>query len=196
MGFSIGSKGGSFKDVSVGLHPARCAGVVDIGTQHGPYGAKKQMIVFWDIMDEFTDDGRPLRLSKFYAANTHPESTFSKDLMSWRGKPFTAEEKDNFEPFNIIGAKCQLNVVLNKNNRTTVDKVLNASKVDIPESTQPQLRFSIEDYLDGKHSIDELPEWIQNFVKKSDELTGQSAPSGAVKAEQSVYESKEDDVPF
>jgi hypothetical protein len=147
-------------------------------------------------MDEFTDDGRPLRLSKFYSASTHPESTFAKDLLSWRGKPFTPEEQANFEPFNIIGAKCQLNIVLNKNERTSVDKVLNASKVDVPESTQPQLRFSVEDYLDGKHSIDDVPEWVQNFINKSEELTGHSAPAGKVTSEASVYESEEEDVPF
>lgn len=197
MSFTINAAVSSFKDVSVGIHPARCAGVVEIGTHISEYmGEKKQrhqMVVLWDILDEATDDGRPLRISKFYTVSTHPESNFAKDLVSWRGRPFTDEEQAAFEPYNIVGAPCQLNIVTGNNGKSKIDSVLNAKGVSIAESDQPQLRFSIGELKDGKVSIDDIPEWLQKFVNKSLEM--QDTESSPAKTAD-LTPDPEDEIPF
>lgn len=197
MSFTITTNSGSFKDVSVGIHPARCAGVVEIGTHINEYmgesKSRHQMVVLWDIMDEEADDGRPLRISKFYTVSTHPESNFAKDLISWRGRPFTEEEQAAFEPYNIVGAPCQLNIVTGNNGKSKIDSVLNAKGLTIAESDQPQLRFSIGELKDGLVKLEDIPEWLQKFVSKSLEMKDEPA-TPATPAAPAIPE--EDKIPF
>jgi len=196
MSFTITGGSSNFKDVSVGIHPARCAGVVEIGTHLNEYmgDTKKrhQMVVLWDVMDETTDDERPLRISKFYTVSTHPESNFAKDLVSWRGRTFTDEEQAAFEPYNIVGAPCQLNIVTGNNGKSKIDSVLNAKGVKIAESDQPQLRFSIGGYKDGSEKLEDIPEWLQKFVLNSLEMKDEPAPA----APPAAAIPEEDKIPF
>jgi hypothetical protein len=90
-----------------GLHKAVCVDVVDKGFVETPWGEKPKVRVVWEIEAEM-DDGRRFTVGKTYTASLHEKSNLHKDLRTWRGRPFTAEELAGFDMEKVIGVPCQL----------------------------------------------------------------------------------------
>ena len=49
-----------------GTHLATCLRVVDVGTQNGQYGLRRQIIIGWELPDELTERGDPFTLARRY----------------------------------------------------------------------------------------------------------------------------------
>jgi hypothetical protein len=112
--------GGSFEPIEAGLHLSVCYGVIDLGTHYNPTWDKRQrkVLIMWELPDVRIDvekDGQtvnlPRVLSNQYTLSLHEKSELYKHLISWRGKPFTPQELDGFNLFNIVGAPCQIQVM-------------------------------------------------------------------------------------
>jgi len=112
----------SFVPVPPGMHLARCYRVVDLGTQTMEFaGEKKQlykvMLVF-EVHGEdengqplVTQKGEPMTISKNFTKTLAEKSTLRKDLQSWRGREFTAEELRGFHLKKVLGTWAMIQVI-------------------------------------------------------------------------------------
>jgi len=165
---------------------AICYGVVELGTQATNFGPKKRVAIFWELPDErmdFENDkgemvNAPRVISNQYTAVIHEKSNLGKLLTSWRGKPFSDEERDNFDLFSILGSNCLLSIVHNTKGEETYANVGNVVKLmkgmEVREAENPILKFSFED--NGKVLPDGLYDWVKDIIKKSDEYRGVAKP--------------------
>ncbi len=100
-----------------GMHVARCYRLIDLGTQPKSYqgkptGEARKIMASWELLGEDRmDDGKPFTISKSWFLSMHEKAALRKDLESWRGKPFTADEEHSFDVAKLLGAYCLLNVV-------------------------------------------------------------------------------------
>jgi|2_EtaG_2_1085320.scaffolds.fasta_scaffold00320_3 hypothetical protein len=63
-------------------------------------------------LDQLTPEGdKPLSIRKKFTASIHERATLRIFMERWRGRPFTAAEKQAFETENLVGVPCQLNIV-------------------------------------------------------------------------------------
>ena len=74
--------------------------VIDLGTQRNDYGGnityKRQVLIIWEVPDQISNDV-PMTISKFYTLSLHEKSNLGMDLVSWRGRPFTEQEKQQLQ---------------------------------------------------------------------------------------------------
>ncbi len=111
------SGGTSFAPCPAGSYLARCARIIDLGTQATDYQgqakhARKVLISFAVLDDEVRrDNGEPYLLSKRYTASLHEKAGLRKDLASWRGRDFTPEELKGFDLRDILGKSAFVSVV-------------------------------------------------------------------------------------
>jgi hypothetical protein len=118
MGIIAKDNGGDFEPVPLGIHRAICINVFDIGYQPGYQGAppKHQVVILWEIEARQKwepNTGKRFTVTKFYTLSINAKSNLGQDLESWRTKPFSEEELEGFDLDNIIGKRCQLNLVAN-----------------------------------------------------------------------------------
>jgi hypothetical protein len=108
------SGGGSYETAPAGAHVGVCVDVIDLGeievTYNGKTKRQHKIWVVWQI-DEDRSDGKPHQVRKRYTLSLHEKSALRKDLESWRGKPFTAEQLDGFDVEQLLSVGCMLNVV-------------------------------------------------------------------------------------
>ena len=166
----------SYAPIPEGAYPAVCVALIDLGLQKQSFEGKEteraQVVVQWEIPSETIEiDGEPMprTISKTYTASLHERSGLRKDLKSWRGREFTADELAAFDLKNILGAPCLLQII----HRKSADKVYAniAGIMTLPKGMpkpQPQTRpyafdideASVDDFLS-------LPEWLRRKVEAS-----------------------------
>lgn len=117
MGFTATKPlGGNYSPPPAGMHIARCYRLIDLGTQPKSYQgkptgeARKVMAGFELLGDDVMPDGRPYTINKSWFLSLHEKATLRKDLESWRGRAFTAEEEGSFDVSKLLGAYCLLNI--------------------------------------------------------------------------------------
>jgi hypothetical protein len=154
--------GGVFEPIPTGTQHAVCAFVEDIGTHEGSYNGKPlvrhQIVICWELAEKMTqgdNTGKPFMVSKFYTLSLNEKSNLYKDLISWRGKAFTDEERDGFDVERLIGANCLLNIVTTKKTNgkeysevASLSPTMKTMEKITPINTKP-------------------PKWIQDIKMKS-----------------------------
>lgn len=103
-----------------GTHLAVCCAVWDLGMQKSSYmGEEKvqhKIIIAWEIEQkidapESEYHGKPYMLNKKYTLSLGEKANLRKDLESWRGKPFSAEElQSGFDLEKLYGINCLLGI--------------------------------------------------------------------------------------
>ena len=100
---------------------AACFNYWDLGYQKTTFqGNEKVMpkiLIGWEIDERIPDGeyaGKRFAVYKKYTKTLYEKGNLCKDLVSWRGKPFTDQEKKGFDLDNIIGASCLLTIVHNQ----------------------------------------------------------------------------------
>lgn len=166
-----------FKDVSVGVHPAICFAIFDIGTQENVFEGKthrRQQIVFqFEVQDEMTEEGEPLIATAFVTANLSPKSTLRKWLVSYRGRDLTEEEEENgVDIERFLGRTCHIVVEPKESGKgTKVTNLLPQKKGQSTKSFNGLKSFFMEE---GEPITDKtikgLPEWILKKVSVSPEF--------------------------
>ena len=155
------------KKVPVGMHPARCVYVIDLGKQEDTYEGKTT--IKSKCMFSFEVPGYEYPLHKEYNVSLNEKSNLSIDLTSWFGN-FSATDKENFDTKDILNKECTLNVGLNKNGNPKILGILPKTQ-DVEEAKNSILHFEIEDYMNGnKESFNAFPEWIRNKILDAKEL--------------------------
>jgi len=166
-----------YPKVPTGVHNARCVRVIDLGTQRNDYGGnitfKRQVLIIWEIPDQMSND-QPMTISKFYTLSLHEKSNLGMDLTSWRGRPFTEQEKEGFDITKLIGVPCQINVMHNDSGKEKVSSVMPLGKdTQIHEQYHESISFSIDDFQKGqREQFNKLSEGIRKMILRSKELDG------------------------
>jgi hypothetical protein len=198
----------NFKPAPQGVHRAVCYRLIDLGTQQREYQGQtshaRQVMVSWELADEFMEDGQPFTVSKFYTWSMNEKANLRKDLEAWRGKPFDATDlgpDGKFKPTNLIGAPCQLNIVHKpKDGGGTSVKIAGimpmAKGQEKPTPHNATLFFSLDDYKPAQ--MEQLSEKIRAMITVSPEyvdaarrLMGGAPPTGAAS-----HAGMDDDIPF
>jgi len=192
------------KPIEAGSYPAKCYGVVGIGTQENPMGnPHKQLILLFEIPDETIEiDGKqmPRGISKIYTASLNEKATFRKDLASWRGKDFTDEELEGFDTDKLLGVPCMITIVNKEKGDRVYSNVAAISK--LPKSTKMDegtvnglVSYDVVEEPKECHALECLPEWIQKKCRESFEWAAARTDEQKTVVEETMY-SPEGDMPF
>ena len=116
------------------------------------YGVKHKIRLIF-VIDKVKDDGTPLTVRQDYNLSLHDQSTLGKHLVSWRGQPFTPEEKNGFDIEKLVGVPCYVNIIHRQSGENTyanVDGIMSLPKgMQAPGVPQGFIRE-----LDKQPSID------------------------------------------
>ena len=103
-----------------GTTQAVCCAVWDLGLQKTSYAGEEKIqhkiIVAWEITEkidapESEYHGKPYMLNKKYTLSLSDKANLRKDLESWRGLPFSADELQNgFDLEKLYGANCYIGI--------------------------------------------------------------------------------------
>lgn len=195
-------------------YQAVCYAVVDIGTHHNEVFDTKQrkIVLIWELPEldiDFEKDGQKQTvkrsISKQYTLSLSEKANLYKDLLSWRGVPFTPEELEGFDVRKVAGINCLLSIVNepSKDGKKIYSKIASISKLmKTMPSVKPEheiVTYSIQD--DGIDNIPQnLPEWLVKEIKKSLEYQGimDARQSGGFdeQAADNYDPNNPDDIPF
>lgn len=139
-----------------GSYIARCVRLVDLGTVTTDYQGEsktaRKCLLGFEVLDHETrrDDGQPFVISKRYTMSLNEKATLRKELASWRGRDFTAEELKGFDLKNILGQPCFVSVVetTRPDGRTfsSIAGIMRAPKaLPVPESVEPLIYWSMSE---------------------------------------------------
>lgn len=147
-------EGGSYERCPEGNHVAVCCTIIDLGTHAESYEGqpekmRRKVRIVWEIAEERQSDGKPFRMSKTYNLSMNEKATFRKDLESWRGQKFTAEELGRWEIRRLLSVGCMLNVIhAESQNGKTYANVAGIARLpkgmQSPPTTEPHMFFSLE----------------------------------------------------
>lgn len=210
--------GAEIEPIPAGAYVAVCYGLIDLGTHHSPTFGKEEhkALVQWEVPDirsDFERDGQkvnlPRAISKRYTVSLSEKANLRKDLESWRGRKFTAQELSGFDLKTILGTACLLQIVheTNKEGRTysTIAAIMALPKGTVrPKSENPLSFFSFEEAGDKPELPAGLPEWVQKIIFESNEwkkymTSGGSSPAPAVGATPAASKGatvEDDSIPF
>lgn len=178
------NRGGDFSPVPAGIHHAICYGIIDLGTQPSQmYAPARKVLLIWELPHERSDfkdsetgaiKNMPRAISKEYTLSTGTKSNLRKELESWRGKPFTAEEAQEFEVGVLAGKNCQVNIAHRPSKDGTKIYANVVSIVPLGKGMSPQtpenelLIWDIPKSGPITFPVG-MPEWIQTKIKGSEE---------------------------
>lgn len=171
--------------VEPGVYMAVCIGFIDLGEQYSEMfksHSVKGMYV-WELPGETIEiDGeqKPRQLSKEFTISSSSKGNLRKFIESWNGKSYSDDEFLEFDLFDQIGKPCQLNVVLNETKEySNVDNLMPIPKgFPAPTTDTKQIRWDMEQWDDAVFA--ELPEWIQDKIKKSSQYQKDHAPDTTI----------------
>ena len=209
--------GGEFTPVPQGMHLARCYRVIDLGTQETTYlGTVKHLpkvMLQFEVHGE--DDGgnpivtaknEPMSISKNFTLSLAEKATLRKDLQTWRGREFTAEELRGFELKNVLGAWAMISVIKAMGNNgkeyTNIAAIMSVppaiKKAGMPQHHNELKMFSIDEpdmalfdsFSNGlKEKIGKSPEWQARGGKPSAPAPSEAPAGGS-------FDDMDDDIPF
>jgi hypothetical protein len=194
-----------------GMHVARCYRLIDLGTQPKSFqgqskGEARKIMASWELLgDERMDDGKPFTISKSWFLSMHEKATLRKDLESWRGRPFTAEEEHSFDVSKLLGAYCLINVIQEQgqdgNTYTKIGAITPMLKgMPKPEPVNDATVFDADEpdmEMFSKFS-DKMKETIQNSREWKARRAGGRPATTATGASQATsgFDDMDDDIPW
>ncbi len=157
---------------------------------------KHQVYIRWQIPAERVEWEKdnekhegPAVIGKTYTLSLHENSTLRPVLESWRGRPFTEEERKGFDITKLAGVPCLVNVAHEVGNdgktRAKVSAVTPLMKG--MEKPTPSAEPIVYDD-DNLHIFNDLPEWLRKKI--NDQVKPEPAFAGGYR------DVLDDDVPF
>ena len=179
--------------VEPGVYMAVCIGFIDLGEQYSEMfksHSNKGMYI-WELPGETIEiDGeqKPRQLSKEFTISSSSKGNLRKFIESWNSKSYSDDEFLDFDLFDQIGKPCQINVVLNESKEySNVDNIMPIPKgFPAPTTDTKQIRWDMEQWDD--EVFKELPEWIQDKIKKSTQYQKDHAPNTVVEVKSASEE--------
>lgn len=180
--------GKAFHTAPAGMVQAVCFDCWDLGMQVKEFKGKQvtqhKVLIGWELNENIVSSDeynlKRYTIYKKYTLSLNDKANLAKDLASWRGKPFTKEEKDGFDLEKLIGVNCFLNIVHVSYEDKTYANI--SAITPLPRNTiliRPEAQRS-------------LPEWISKIQAKA--VSALDAPSlNGVFAEAEV---EDNEIPF
>jgi hypothetical protein len=179
----------NFKPVPEGIHSARIFQVADLGTQESTYqgetSKKRQVRITLELLgpDCFLDDGRPMALSVVRTMSLHENSRLRKDLEAIRGKGYTTEELDGVDLVKLAGAFCKVFVAHTPKGDGVLPRVGIDRFLKWPPNEEKPSGVNVITIFDFDEpsiaSLERLPEWCQESIKKSPEYSAWASSKDA-----------------
>ena len=112
----MASAGKTYLPAPAGVHQAVCVDVVDLGKIEVTFNNKTSLahkiVLVWQIdIPNPENEGRRFEVRRRYTNSLNAKANLRKELESWRGRAFSAEELKGFELDNLLLKNCQLQVV-------------------------------------------------------------------------------------
>ena len=181
--------------VEPGVYPAVCVGFVDLGEQYSEMFknyANKGMFI-WDLPYETIEvDGKqqPRQLSREFTLSASKKGNLRAVLESWNSTTYSDEAFSELELFDQVGKPCQLQVVLNDTKEySRVANLMPLAKGTPAPTTETKLIYWDMDKWDDSMFAD-LPEWVQEKIKKSTQYQKEHAPDTTVEVKPPAAESE------
>jgi len=166
----------------------------------------------WEIpneIKEFQDkDGNTIRepftVSKFYTMSLSDKAHLRHDLEAWRNRAFTEEELLGFDPKNIVGAACMINIIHTPKKKGTgvncvVKSVTSMPKgLECPPASHEKIYFSLDADDYDPAILEKLSKGIKARVMRSDEYKAivSGVPIKQEANEAPLGDDQFDDIPF
>lgn len=190
MSLQVSQTGGDFEIVPAGVYVARCFKVIDLGTQDvvwsGETKQQRKVMVTWEILDDEVkmEDGRPFAVTKQYTASLNENSHLYKDLVSWRGKAFTADELISFDISKLVGAYCQVQIVHSEGGDRTyanVNTIMSIGKAEKPKGVNPDVSFDVDN--PDMELFNGFSDWLKAKIRASHEWRNQEGSDESTQAD-------------
>ena len=206
------SGGGTFTPVPPGMYLARCYRIVDLGTQKSEYlgqvkNLQKVMLQF-EVHGEddegkplLTAKGEPMSISKNFTLSLAEKATLRKDLQTWRGKEFTADELKGFQLDNVLGAWAMIAITKAMGNNgkeytniANINSVPKAMKASLPQGHNKCAAF----YLDSPdmEMFETFSDNLRAKIEQSPEWQSRGKQSTKESSKDSGFDDMDDDIPF
>ncbi len=145
--------GEGYVNAPPGTYSALCVDVVDLGVldtnYNGEVKPQHKIRIVWQI-DENQQNGKPFTISKRYTLSLHEKAALRKDLESWRGRPFTDQERAGFDLESLLAAPAMLSVIHNSNGGKTYANV--SAIMKLPKSMFPPVQNGYVRVCDRKET--------------------------------------------
>lgn len=189
MKIPVSSKGegGDYKKIEAGTYFARVLKIIDMGTQVGTYGAKRQFRFTFETPTEtavFKEENgeQPFLVDYPYitltltTSDAQRQSKLTEIVKACLGN-LPDDELYNIDLKDLLGKPCMITVeTKEKDGKTypkvkTVTGVMKGFDVENPEMqlVNSTVYFSLELNEYDPRLFEELPEWMQKEIKKSTE---------------------------
>lgn len=221
MAIKLKSSGGAdFDPIPAGAHQAVCYGIVDIGTQKSQdpqYKPARKLALLFELPHERGNFGEgkenlPRGAVSTYTQSLSEKAALRRILESWRGRAFTEQELEGFDPKVLVGVNCQLNIIHKKKGDKTFANINNIMPLAKGMTKMPMenksLYFSLDDQADLSNIQypENMPNWLKEKIAFSEEAMaasghhpepeqqqqGDSAQANAAHSKENLDE----DVPF
>lgn len=167
-----------------GTYAATCYLLADIGSQYNENfkNPSHKVVIGWEVAGEYVEiNGEPTPRTVYntYTLSLNEKSKLRKDLIPWRGRDFTPEELRAFNLRSIVGAPCFLQIIhreVNGQKYANIAAIMTLPRgMGKPECQLSPIIYDIED--DRPEKADELPKWITEKVKASEEYKMRTLPA-------------------
>jgi hypothetical protein len=186
------SGGDGFQQLDPGSYIARCVSVIDLGVQDTPWGGKEKVYISFEVPSERVEwekDGQkhegPAFVGSRYTNSINEKAILGQHLTSWRGKPFTDDERQGFDLFNVLGAPCMINIVHTEKNGKTyanIQSIMRLPKgMECPPAESELIGYTPMDEAKAGN-FDKLMEWQQKLVRAGYKMAEGSTVIGSATA--------------
>lgn len=152
-------------------YPARCVGVVDVGSHASQYGTKRKLRLTWELIGTKREDGNPFLISREYTFSMFLKSGLAAAAMAMVGS-LSQQEADELEVEDLLNQACEIEVVhATKGEKTyaNVGAVLRLRKGDQVAEAVTGPQFLSLDAFDPKVYAD-LPDWLKAKIASAPEF--------------------------
>jgi hypothetical protein len=171
------SGGEGFEPIPAGTYVARCVSVIDLGVQETPWGGKEKVYIGFEIPGERVQwkdkDGKehegPAFIGSRYTNSINEKAILGQHLTSWRGVPFTDDERQGFDLFTILGVPAMINVTHKKKDSKVYANITSIMRLpkgmECPPAETELVGYSPMDN-DRAGNFDKLLDWQKDLVRK------------------------------
>lgn len=167
-----------------GTHQAVCIAVYDLGMQEKVFNGESKVmhrcIISFEIDERIKGgeyDGKRFVISKEYTVSLGSKSNLRKDLESWRGARFTAQELEGYELMKVVGANALLSIVHTKSGDRTYANI---------EAISPLVKNMVK--LTIETDTTNIPEWVKKKMDARINRMNEKHPENVSKETMSVAE--------
>jgi hypothetical protein len=201
------SSGGDFTPVPVGVHPAVCSVLADIGVQpqtNSSFKPVPKIVISWVLPSTVTEDGKPMTISSTFTDSMNKKANLRKFIEQWFGKSFPNDDTaEGFDYGLLLGRACMVNVIHKDGkegktfaNVSTAMPVMNGIPKPVLPSGFHTVYYAPKDpkltHEQLSQAYGELPEWVR---KKIDQRLPDEKPEG-VAAQVADEAAAEENIPF